>query len=250
MAVVRAPRAPSLAVAVGLHAQEALRSMWSARRLWPAIALLFLLALITALLARYAPEDGLAATEFFGSFGVTAIALTGIGYGSSAVRGAVDRGALSLYLLRPRGTLAWPLGQWLATASSVAAIGGVSAGLVFVAAALASVTPESGLLLPMLLCGALAGLGWTSVAMFCASFSRRGATLAVVWYVVVDLQLSRFIDGLAWLTPGPALRALLALPPSHQLLVTDGWAAVGQLLLIGLAAGALCTWRISRDEPL
>ena len=250
MTAVRSPLppAPSLPRVVGLHAVSALKSLLS-KRSWPALATVALLTALTALIASYSVEDRLAATDFFGSFGRVVVALLGIGYGASGVRAQADRGAVTLFLLKPRGAIGWPLGTWLAPVTVLGTVGLGAAGLALAAQALVAMPPDTALLLPTLLSGAACAGCWTTIGMAAAALSPKGAALCAVWLFIGDMMLSRWIELLAWLTPGPALSTLAQYPPDSMLLARGSGEALAQLAVILLAGGAVFVWRVWRDPP-
>jgi hypothetical protein len=244
-----APVAPSLAQATLLHAEAQVHQLAKPRRAWPMLVVVLSLAVLGGLLASYSPHDRLAATDFFSSFGLTLIALVSIGYGASSVRGAAERGALSLYLLRPRGWLAWPLGTWLGTVCMIGAASVAAALLTLAAATVGALAPDSAHVLPITAAALLAGVGWSSIAMAVSAVWSRGAALCVVWLLVCDMGLSKLIDSLAYITPGPALSVVAQLPPEHLWLAAGSASAIAQLFAIPLVALATLIWRFHADPP-
>ncbi len=242
------PAPPSLVRAVTLHAQDQLLELLRLQRIWPAAALLSLLTVVSGFQARAAPGDKLAAVDFFASFAMPLLTMMAIGYGAASIRNSGDRGAATLYLLRPRGSLAWPLGTWLANVTVVCGACIVAVASTLLAATI-SVTPQWGHVVPMVVAATLNGMVWTTIAMAAASFFARGAAVCVLWLVVGDSWLAKGLDSVAAITPGPALKQLINLPPEHLLLSSNSPAAAAQIVVITAVALGVLIWRIDRTPP-
>lgn len=243
--------APSLPAAIGLHAKVEVARLLRVSRAWPAVAVLLATLVIGGLVAFYTPIDLLITPRFFGTFALPALALVALGYGTGSLRADGDRGALSLFVMRPRGWLAVPLGRLIATGALMSLAGLALGGFSFGVAAAFAVPPIEGHLPHMLLAGALAGAVYTAMFMFVAATFQRATAASLTWLIGVDLTLARHVDALAVISPGPLLADIATRAPDLPLVGAgsgDLWMGALNVVAIGLAAAGLLIWRFRGDS--
>jgi|GEM_PF-3349196 len=241
--------APNLVESIGLHAWSETRRMLRISRQWPSLLVVLSATVVGAAGAHFAPADLLAAPDFFRTVCLRAIALLAIGYATAALRADADRGALALYLVRPRASLALPLGRLVATTGVIAVTGVLFACLLFGATAAVAVAPDIGHLPLMCLAAVLAAVGYTPLFMAVAAYFKRAAAICVAWFVVVDLMLASATTSFATFAPGPAVQTVAARYPDPHWYSDVLLAPIGQVFAIGAIATALLLWKFAADEP-
>ncbi len=246
------PATPSLPATIVLHALTEARRLLRLRTAWPALAIVALTATLGVLVAYRRIPDLLAVPDFFGNIGLPAIALLGIGYGTSSLRGDAERGALSLFLLRPGGAIALPLGRAIAVLTAMSLCGMALAGALAGGAAALAISPPEGQVITMLLTGALAGTCYSAVAMLLATIFKRATAAAIAWLVVVDMMIASGSETVALISPGPHLGAMLERAYDMPL-YGDGsgdlWLATLHVLAIAMVAVGSLLLRFAGDEP-
>lgn len=247
------PRPLSLARAIFLHASVHLRRVLTVRRLWPYLLLMALPVLASAGLARLALDDTSVIGRFLQYFTLRAMALCALGLGVSAIREDAEGGVLSLVLLRPRATLAVPIGRCLAVTAVVGVLG---SGMALGSLAALFGTPFSPDLAYMARAVVAAWAGafaYTGVFLGFGSWFAAGTAVGLGWLVGVDLVLAPYAEAAALLSPSHYLAILAQTLPGRDLVAanTAGQipSAVAGLLLVGALGVAASAWRLRGDPP-
>lgn len=241
--------ATSPARALLAHAQVQARRLVCWRELrWP--SLVFAAATAACLTADAGPDlASTAAVELYGWLGLGAAALGGLFIGASALRSDADVGALDLFLLRPGGRWAVPLGRGVAVwvvAGALCAGGALAMGVALRLAGVPLGVPQAGLAaLVVGLAGGLYGL----VAFAIAAWVERATWAGLVYLVVFDTGLAAGVDSLGRWTVGTPARALL-----DSALSETSWQAapaespallLGRLAVLALVLAAVATLRFA-----
>ncbi len=241
--------APSLLIACLLHMRIALRRLLQVRSLAPALGLLLLTLLGGAGLAHVSPGDVEVHGTFFSSVVLRVVAVLALGYGTAAVRGDADRGALGIFLLRPRAAIALPLGRLAAIASVVAAIALAITLLLHVAVLLFGMPPDLAGLPWQLLAASLAALSYTAIFMWLASLFKRAAPVSIAYLVLLDMGLSNLSARLALLAPHHSLTLIATTDPSAAGMGGDVGLAIVHLAGLSIVASIALVWRFRGDLP-
>ena len=246
---------PSLVSAVWLHATLWLRRLLVPRQAAGLAVLALVVVAVVVALARQSPGDVGAVLQGLLSIGAPSIALVALGLGIGAIRRDADAGALDALMLRPHAAIALPLGRLLATALVVATFGYVVAVSCGIGDAwLGHVWPLARIAL-LAVALPLGACAYAAVFVAIGAWFRAAAAISLVWWLVVDLGLSRFVDGAARIAVRPAFSTLLEFDTDVAILGRfEGdavlfWLALLQLLALVGAGAAATWWRMRGDVP-
>lgn len=247
------PRPMSLPRAILLHASVHLRRVLTLRRLWPYLLLMALPILASAGLARLALDDTSVIGRFLQYFTLRAMALCALGLGVSAIREDAEGGVLSLVLLRPRATLAVPIGRCLAVTAVVGVLGtGMAVG------SLATLlgtpfSPDIGYVARAVVAAWAGAFAYTGIFLGFGSWFAAGTAVGLGWLVGVDLVLAPYAEAAALVSPSHYLAILAQTLPGRDLVAanTAGQipSAVAGLLLVGALGIGASVWRLRGDPP-
>jgi hypothetical protein len=174
---VPAPASPGLPGAILLHLGLHLRRAAALRLVWPYLLLA---------VAVVAGSLGLVQLDF-AVFVLRACALVALGMATSAVRGDADSGALALHLLRPRASVALPVGRWAAVAVLVASLGLLMLGGMLLTTAGTILAPSWAAVARMAVAVVLAAMAYSSIFMAISAHFKAAAGMGLLYLVVGDV---------------------------------------------------------------
>lgn len=247
------PRPMSLLRAIFLHASVHLRRLLTLRRLWPYLLLMALPIVASAGLARLALDDTSTIGRFFQYFTLRALALCALGLGVSAIREDAEGGVLPLVLLRPRSTLAVPIGRCLAVTAVVGVLGtGMALGTL--ATLLGTpFSPDLAYVMRAVVAAWAGAFAYTGVFLGFGSWFAAGTAVGLGWLVGVDLVLAPYAEAAGKLSPSHYLAILAQTLPGRDLVAANTAGqipgALAGLLLVGALGVAAAAWRLRGDPP-
>jgi hypothetical protein len=184
---VPAPASPGLPGAILLHLGLHLRRAAALRLVWPYLLLAVAVVAGSLGLVQLALAQRAAIQEYFAVFVLRACALVALGMATSAVRGDADSGALALHLLRPRASVALPVGRWAAVAVLVASLGLLMLGGMLLTTAGTILAPSWAAVARMAVAVVLAAMAYSSIFMAISAHFKAAAGMGLLYLVVGDV---------------------------------------------------------------